>query len=749
MRDVSPEMTRRWKSPAKVGNGRPVIRATIQKQNLKKFSYDTAWANGGDFEPDKHRVGTFTSMIFGDPSGVREIRNIQTCTWTRSVDQDVATCTITFLNSEISPIGNPDEVNGNTDEFDRPGYFTYNRGDQAVSVNRWGFDTETGWNGQFVPDRIVKTYEGYGADESVTPALDPNLMQSGTWLIDKVTYTHDGSVTLEMRDLGRLLLDQIVFPPVVPYEEYPLTWSKFRTEQVDSREPTGGQWKEVRRLGTARSSNEKYVGAGLTDEPFDHYVTPGGGFNDHYPRHGLTRNDDEYWMSTGQESRNSTVYWELDLDDPTDIAALRVRMKGGPYRVYVSLADAGGWIGKRKVPYKVTTGGVDLDAKIPFVQSFISDRVNRLDVTLRKVYPNVRKVRLTYTQLQNFRVGEYPWRATLHWMELYAGNSAAMGFEDGHKLKVVGNYGDYTQIVKWVAAWGGFYWPPADSGSDYMRVPHAEGDEDDKLWFHQPWPDGILPDGRVWGDFMKTGTTGEADLTVDQFDKQPLMDIINYVRDLTGFIFHIDEVGGIVWRMPNLWTIGCYKSPGQLQNRLAPPTRRRRTTEVVVLDEKVTLLSYGTALDSTNIRERIFVANVVGGVGTVIEGFNPYPTGLRRTAGWTDQNFKTKRETRVMADMISAQQAFSWRRGKATIPGYPAIQVDDQVRIFERVTNETYYHYVLGITSTIDMEAGEWTYELDTHWLGERPSDAWTVRVNELPQATQNYLAAVGYEGTD
>jgi hypothetical protein len=258
----------------------------------------------------------------------------------------------------------------------------------------------------------------------------------------------------------------------------------------------------------------------------------------------------------------------------------------------------------------------------------------------------------------------------------------------------------------------------------------------------------------VWGDFMRTYTTGVADLTVDMFDKKPMMEVIGYVRDLLGFIFYIDEAGGVVWRMPNLWSLGNYVSPERLPDGTGPfmysgrPGKRgqgARTSEIVELKDDETILSYTTKLDSSNIRERIFVANAVGGLGTVIKGFNPYNVGLNRVAGWTDQNFATKRETVVMADMISARQMFSYKTSQVVIPGYPKIQIDDQIRIFERVTNETYYHYVMGIKSDMDMTEGTWTYSLETHWLGERPSDAWVVKVTELSNVTRQYLNAIGY----
>lgn len=741
MRTVGAGHTTAWKAQAKTGDQRPVVRATIQKANLLQWDYDTFKSYGGDGDgKPRHRNGHFTSIIFGDPSMVREIRNIRNYNWSRSTEQDVATCTLTLLNSDITPIGNADEV-AHADDFDLPGWFTYNRGQQAS--NPWGYDSETGWQDVYVPDRLVRTYEGYGSDPNVSPAEDPNLYQSGTWLIDKVTYTASGDITLQMRDVGRLLLDQIVFPPVVPYAEYPLEWEPIHTEQVPGRDCKGGSWDIPN--GTASSSNDAYVGQGLTDPPYAYYVDSRGGVAGHYAKDALIKRDDTYWWSTGQTTASSKVWWQVDLDSPTALGAVRINPQGGPYRCYISVKTDRGWVGKKKIPYTVTTEGVDVEADIPFVKSVWVDRAFAEDHILPRKYRNVKAVRLTFSRLNDTKVSQnYPFRAGVDLVKLYTGNYDDLHFEKGTVLQSVGNFNDYTQIVKWVCAWGGFFWPDPSTGQDFQVTDQAGG----QTTISYDAPDYILPKGRVWGTFMRTYTVTDQDskLTVDLFDKKPLMDIINYVRDVVGFIFFIDEAGGVVWRLPNLGLNvnapkqGNYLSPGHLE-----PRDRSRTASTVVISDEETIYDYSTTLSSANTRERIFVANVTGRIGTVIKGFRPtfQGRGFRRIAGWTDQHFKSKTQARIMADMVAAHQMFDYRRGKVTIPGYAAIQIDDQVQILERVTNETYFHYVLGITSVLDMESGKWEYTLDTHWLGEDPADAWVVKVSELSTATQNYLNAL------
>ena len=771
MRIVPDSITDGWMAQDKIGDKRPVVRATVQKQNLRRYDYDTAYVQGGDYGPQRHRSGHFTNFIFGDRSPILEVRNIRSVEWERTVGQDAATMTLTMLNSEIVPLGSPKDNPTSPDEFDQPGYYTYNRGDQNIAADRWGYDQVSAWNGLLVPDSVIKTYEGYGTDGTLSPSQDPHLIQTGVWLIDKVTYSNNGDITIECRDLARILLENAVFPPAVPNSEYPLSWVHNHTENVPGRDVHGGEWKDrLNRFGSASSSNELYASAGLTNAPYVNYVGTNGGVDGHHPVHAIMNHDvpdeiDLYWRSTGQDAFHDFVWWQYNVDSGTQpVGGLRLRMNGGPYRVYISINNGDKWLGKKKIPYAVngesgSPGNIDIGAKIPFVKSVIADRYFQFDVILPRVY-NAKKIRLTFTRLREAAVGEHPFRAGLREMKIYtAPDRSDITFGQGFVDQVIGNYGDYTHIVKWVCAWAGWYWPPHNTGDDFIKTYWGDDDPGTTNWVTFNNPDPALPKGRVWGDFMKSGTHGEADLTVDLFDKKPLMDIINYVRDLLGFLFYIDECGGVVWRLPNL---GLGGSP-KLGNYLAPEDpigtdgqrtignrgRYGRTSDIITLDENETLFSYSTVLDSTSIRDRIFVANAVGGVGCVIKGFNPYPVGFRRVAGWTDQHFKNKQEARVMADMIAAEQMFAYKTGQAVIPGNPAIQVDDMVRIFERVTNETFYHYVVGIKSTLDMEAGDWTYQLTTHWLGENPSDSWVVDVTELDGATQTYLNAVGYSASD
>lgn len=93
-----------------------------------------------------------------------------------------------------------------------------------------------------------------------------------------------------------------------------------------------------------------------------------------------------------------------------------------------------------------------------------------------------------------------------------------------------------------------------------------------------------------------------------------------------------------------------------------------------------------------------------------------------------------------MAEMITLRQLFTYRTDSLQIPANPQIQIDDQIQILERVTSEGYIHYVKGISSNNDMANGEWTYDLTTHWLGERPFEKWLFDEKQLSRETRIYL---------
>lgn len=714
---------------------------------MRSYPYNTDDDPGGDYDHERSRRGTFNSIVLGGSNDIVEIPHIKSMSWSRSIDQDVAECTIVVLNSTMTPLGTDSGP-----DFDNPGAFSER---EAGSSVLWPHIT-SGWQGRIQPDRLIRTYEGYGVDWSQWPGEDPNLYASGVWLIDEVTYATNGDMTIKCRDVGRVLLDQIAFPPSVPAGEYPVEWSRIRTDNVPGRAPTGGHWNTPSG-GRCSSSNNAYIGAGIYDKPA--YVGPNGGVQGHRAQDVMldgTGLNDMFWLSTGQESTDDKVWWQVDWTNPRDIAGLRIRTKLGGYQIYVSLYKDGRWLGKKQIPYEVTTAGIDIGAGINFVSSFRNSRNADYDLALPRKFKNIEKVRLTFTRLRKANAWggvtdptatitptshpPYYFRAALTKFGVYEGKFANLGFDNTGTLhRPVGNVVDYTDIVAWILAWGGFYWPASSSGNFIRTSPYGT-----PTHFTYSEPMLALPKGRVWGSLQYASTGPVADLTADNFDKQPLYESISQVRDVLGYVAYVDEGGAFIFRMPNIQKFGNYG----LNN---PPHRAalQRTNQVITIDEHTTLIDYEARTSSANLRDRIGVTDTQGKYGSVIQGYRPpnYDTNLRRTALWSDGHFASNVETRVAADLIAARQMLDYRRGRLTIWGNPAIQIDDQVRIIERTTGETFYHYVNSIEAEIDLEEGTFTYSLETSWLGQSPQNGeWVVDTQKLEQATKNYLNLLGQE---
>ena len=696
MRTTSAQTQAVWQSGDFVGGNRPIVRATIQRLSLYKRSFGSQ---------------VYTSVPFAQKSKPLELPNIKSVKWSRSVDGGVATCTLTLYNTEPLPLGASPAA-----DLDRPGYFTYQRG-KAFYSPRW-HHTKTGWQDWIVPDRIIRTFEGYGFDPDVPPELDTHLYQSGTWLIDDVELDHEGYITIECRDIGRVLLDQIMLPPVVPTASYPLYFDTYQqVNNPDIVTTTGTGWHKP---AYDTSSNAPYIGVG-------------GAVQGHVGTDAFDSSTSSYWLSIGNAAPDAGYSFEYIQGKfaSQSLSAVRVRTWGGPYRAYISVYAGGKWQGKRTVPYDPNNPvSAPNGANIPYVYAFDADRESSTSYSLPKPIEGATKVRVSFTNLTNSGIGPYKYRAGVRTLEISSQTTTTKdgGTHTEPKTSPPG-YGDFTDIVKILLAYGGFFWPSDAaafiklSDGTLVTTPAATNDP-------------ALRGGRVWGDFEQTGTAGVAPLGVDVWDKKPLMDGINYVRDMVGFIFYVDELGGAVFRSPNIWSVGNYIGLGAAE--------AGRTTDFVIIDETQTLMGLGAKLSSRSIRERIFVGNLAGQVAGMSAGHNPYPSGLRRVGGWTDQSFKTAKECKIMADLIGLRQLFTYRTDKVKIPGNPAIQIDDQVKIFERITEEGYLHYVESISMEWNAEDGRYTYDLGTHWLGATPFSDWTFDPATLSAETVAYLKALG-----
>lgn len=700
MRATTLQTQEAWESGQFVGVSKPMVRATIQRLSVML-------TNAGD--------QVYSSISHGQTSQPRELPNVKSVSWGRSVDGNVATMRMTLWNTKPAPIGSVPEAWG---ELDLPGYYSPKRG-AAFFSGTWEHETND-WQSWLVPDRLIRTYEGFGFSPELAPELDAHLYQSGLWRIDDVVFDTEGLINIEARDIGSALLDQVLMPPVVPMASYPLYFeTKYSVDNPDIVTTVGGWFRPT----YDTDGNVYWVGSSR--------------LHGHHGIDAFDSSNSSYWLSVGNIAPAATYSfeWLQGKFSSRTVSAVRLKTWGGPYQVYVSVWSGGKWQGTKNVPYVPhATSGPNF-SKIRYSYSFTAKREALTTFKLPTAITGATKVRLTFTKLMRTSISGSgiggPYRAGVRTFEV---SSAVTTTTDGgtHLEPTTTPPGitDYTDVIKTLLAYAGWHWPSEASrsfrtlstGATVVETPAS--------------PDPILRTGRVWGDFEIAGTSPVAPLGIDAFDKKPVMDGINLVKDTLGYIFFIDEEGGAVFRSPNIWAVGNWVGTGAVT--------AGRTATIIELDETKTILSLSASLSSRSIREKIFVGNLAGQVAGMSPGHNPYPSGLRRVAGWTDQHFKTDAECQIMADLIALRQLFTYRTDKVRIPGNPAIQIDDQVRIFERITEEGYLHYVTGIQMSWELETGRYTYDLSTHWLGETPFTDWTFDPNTMSAETQAYLVALG-----
>jgi len=697
MRTTTTATNDAWLGGDYVGTNRPMVRATIQRLNLLLLPYGKQ---------------TYSSVPFGQANKPLELPNIKDVKWQRSVDGGVASMTMTLYNTEPLPLGVP-PVDG---DLDQPGFYSPLRGNTTHS-SRWS-RTRNGWQDWIVPDRIIRTYEGYGFNASVAPEVDPHLYQSGVWRIDDVTFSHDGFINVVCRDIGSVLLDQILFPPIVPFASYPVWFEKITPVKNPPIATSAGGWSQPT---YETSSNKPYVG-------------DSGSVFGHTGPHAFDTSPSTYWLSIGNGSPDADFSFEYIQGQfgARTISGGRFQVWGGPYTCYVSVYASGKWQGDQTVPYNPNDPiSAPNGANVRYLSSFHVSAEETVSFSLPKKISAATKIRLTFTNLCNSGLGPYKYRAGVRSLMISSitASSRPGGFHDEPRTTPPG-IRDYTDIVKIFLAWAGFYWP---TETTHAFKTYSNGTT---VVTAAPSNDPALLHGRVWGDFEQTGTAPAVAMPVSEFDKLPVKDGIQKVADIVGFLFFIDDTGGAVFRAPNIWSVGNWIGDGG--------PNAGRTSAVHVIDERQTLMALSVTMSSRSIREKIFVGNISGHIAAMANGHNPYPSGLRRVGGWTDQHFLKTAEAQIMADLLSLRELFTYRTDKVTIPGNPAIQVDDQARIYERVSEEVYLHYITGISMNWSVETGKYTYDLDTHWLGDTAFTSWTFNPAELSKEAQAYLKSIG-----
>jgi hypothetical protein len=721
VRTVTADTTAAWKDAFKGGATRPMVRATIEKLQVGLVPYDLTKirervVGSTVISHPRDESGVFASAQFAWSSQPVELPNVTKVSWSRSVDSDVASMTMELINSEPLPLGT---VPTDLSEFDELGHYTPSRGATTASQNLWG-QVRNGWRDWLVPDRVIRTYEGYGFNAAVAPGKDPHLYSSGVWLIDEVEFTDRGMIRVTARDLARMLMEQIAFPPVVPFEAYPLSMSWYRREALPPGVVSSGGWFRPR---YSYDSTRYYANAGYKG-------CAGGAYLGRHGRLAFDGTTRSYWMTLNNAITHGHGWVQGEFSART-VSAVKVTPWNGPYTCFISVMVGGRWQGRPLIPAR--SGDLYINGGIPAVAHGQIRKNTATIIKLRKPIHNVTKVRVSL--IHNGTYGGDGQHVGVR--DVVVSSAVSTTIPGG--THIVGDIGDWSDVARWIFAWGGWFWTRTASPA----LNHHYESDGTYSTIAPSTDNPLFPQGQIWGDIEAAGTGGKTDLAVDFFDKKPLLDILTQVREILNYIFFVDEFGGVVWRSPNIWQVGNWLSG------VDGGPNTGRTSSIVDITDDETLMNATVKMSSRSVRERTIIASSTGSFAGVAAGiFNtstgPFETGLRRIGLWSDQNFADAEECQIMADLVSVRQMFEWRTVNLTIPGYPRIQVDDQIRVYERTTAETYLHYVRSINSSIDLTSGKWTYTLGTHWLGEEPFQEWVFDPNKLSAETKEYLRAIG-----
>ncbi len=760
MKIAPDEMWHTWEEGEFFGDNKPHMRVALFKTTMTE-------------KADLFHTLLFSSL-YGDEHYEIPTENLMTMTRSAKVGTDAATMSLTIRNSAPIVIGeNLDEsYDGESGsptkrelrEQGEPGKFTYRRGvaTDGGGVNPWGHDADELVD-LFLPNVLVRTWEGYGTDGDPLPWDDTKLLLTGTWLIDKVNINTSGTLTIDCRDTAKLLIEQRLYPPIVPANMYPVEFCG-PSDSTSTIDIPGI---------TTSSSTPEILGPNIavhSSENWDSSAAPWYGTNanvyGHKASHAFDGNDTSYWISMRNSSPTANWAFEwLDADTNGEpVNRIRFRPWSGGYKLYVGVMEDGAWQGDATVPYIAGTVGFPNQSNHKYVYtSNMPDGEDWYTVDLPRTY-NADKVRITFTNLANFgKISGGDYRAGVYEFEVMgytpptSRDDTTPDTEEEITTRLWGNISDYTDMVKLFLAWSGFYWPK-ESGA--WADPLFERDD----WGSRG--------GAVWGDFFYSGAQPVDPPCIDPsyWDNKSVMDAINQVKETLGFVGYVDATGGFVWRPPNIWANGNY---------ITGEGFKHGETYIPTVSEDNVLLDYGVTIDDAALRSEIIVISsedptIYGSYSPGFADGEETPSGMEGRTGSNvpgqvvtdlgllagqqrvmlvpdypfgkgyEDEIMARKEVEKFAFLVALWIHWSYRQGKVRIPGNPALDIDDQIRIYESKTSESYIHYILGQTVTLNMDTGTYIADIDTHWLGNGPDSSWHMIVNQIPPDLLAYFCQQG-----
>ena len=511
------------------------------------------WLNRS-YEANAEPPGTEGNYIFRHPLRwwrkadndqiERIVPNVRLLEGTQSLDQDAATVRITIANSRV--LGNDEPHPAGRNVLGEPGYYSPQRGgirtrlegrDRAVedypsgaaeAHGRWGHEFNEWW-GMLDVNALIRTYVGHWGAELATEEvleeakLADRVHESGVWLVDRVFEDDKGNLVLDCRDMAKLVLDQNVMPPIVPDHLFPLRYQRWREEKVP---PKPAVPLPPLRVGYLDSSGDRWYPGSIV-------AGRGAQMHGHYPSDAIDRRRDTYWLSVGNSHGSKPFAYDwIELNtynqqfDHIWIEPLYANLQ-----IFVSVMEDGVWQGSNVIPYDHTPliGGqphvVDTGADIPYVVVG-GAAPSGSAIKLPRRY-RAQRIRITMHNHSKSQWGPWFYRAGIK--EVYPSTGPGKPAQQGYTRKVDGNYRDYSDIVKQLLMWSGFYLlPPVDTETGRYSI-----------WQYDP----IYGQPKCYGNIESTGAYAEEPLPADMFHRLPVIEPITKLKEIIGYIFFVDEEG--------------------------------------------------------------------------------------------------------------------------------------------------------------------------------------------------------------
>lgn len=344
-----------------------------------------------------------------------EIPGVKSIQTDRSVDQDAATCSITIYNQRMN---NNDVAGELSSQLGNPGYYTPDRGRSPEANSRWNQGTND-WENVLTPNALIRTYQGFGGyDENNQPlsieaaVATGNLMITGVWLVDTVSTSTGGMITLQCRDMGKLLIDQQLYPPLMPANKYPIRYCRFKYKEreIKDAQTIPGPVRSPRRLTYGNCT-----GLGSSNSGSDVWYGPNAAVHGHRPSHVLDNRTSTHWLSVGNDNLRApyAVEWIEVCAGDQEINEVYVHPWAGNYQMYISVFEDGKWVEGPRIDYNPLSVGRYSGANtavIPYVMKSGVPWEEGRWYTLPRTF-KASKIRFTFTNLTRSQWGPYPYRA--------------------------------------------------------------------------------------------------------------------------------------------------------------------------------------------------------------------------------------------------------------------------------------------------------------------------------------------------